>query len=187
MPNYCYNSLMIHGDRSELDEFYQKLIDNDDGEVRLLETFLPTPAELIPEPTVLDNGTVIQTMSDEQYAWCVNTWGTKWPEGDVEVDDFPTSINVRFFTAWSPPVAGIKAIAKLFPTFEFVTEWSEDGMGFVGASYHKGDIEIVIDEEIKEIDGDAEGAEYWDAQGEAVANQRDELGFRVLEEGRALT
>jgi len=182
MPNYCYNSLMVNGDRDELDAFYARTVDNEDREVRLLDTFLPTPTELIPEPMVTDDGRVIDIMSDEQYAWCVNTWGTKWPEGDMEVDDFPNAMNMRFCTAWSPPVAGIKAIAKMFPTLEFVMEWSEDGMGFMGASYHKSDIEVIMDEEIDapEFDDDP----YYEQQSEWVANRRDELGLMVLDQGR---
>ena len=179
MPNYCYNSLSIHGDRDELDKFYEKMTDNDDGEVRLLETFLPTPTELIPDPIVTEDGKVIGIMSDEQYAWCVNTWGTKWPEGDVCVDDFPDMILIQFYTAWSPPVAGIKAIAKLFPSFEFVMEWSEEGIGFAGASYHKGDVEVIIDDELDDIDYDD-----YDEATEKIANRRDVLGQTVLEQGR---
>jgi len=179
MPNYCYNSLSVHGDRAELDKFHKKMTANENSEVRLLETFLPTPTELIPEPMVTDDGRVIGIMSDEQYDWCVKTWGTKWPEGDMTVDDFPDMTMLQFSTAWSPPIAGIKAIAKMFPSFEFIMEWSEEGMGFIGASYHKGDTEVILDEEMPEVD-------YTDGESgmDEIANRRDVLGSAVLEQGR---
>lgn len=168
MPNWSSNTLVVNGDRSTLDEFYSRLVDNPDNEVRILETFLPTPEELRVPPMVTADGTEIPVMGDGEYEWCCRVWGTKWPERDVYVEDGPDNITFSFDTAWSPPVPGIGAIAKLYPSLEFNLRWKEEGMAFLGASYHRGDVQVIVEDDIT-VEGDPWTDEAVDAINAALA------------------
>ena len=63
------------------------------------------------------------------YSWCVENWGTKWNAyGDIEVDrkdeDF---VEIRFETAWSPPVPVYATLAEKFPDLNIAAYWSDEG------------------------------------------------------------
>ena len=178
MPNYCYNSMIVEGPPKDLAEFRKGMGEGDD--IGLLDTFLPTPTELIPEPMVTDDGKVIPIMSDEQHAWCVNTWGTKWPEGDLVVFDDPTVGHMTFVTAWGPPLNGIERISELLPALTFSMDWQGEGNDFVGAAaYRHGQQLALIDRETSHLFDDKDivdknGMIDWDAMNERISQERDD-------------
>ena len=83
-----------------------------------------------------------ETGYHDWYTWACDHWGTKWDPhvGWVRIED--TAVELRFDTAWAPPTALISALSSLFPTLTFVLEYSEPGMGFLGADAHRAGEEI---------------------------------------------
>ena len=74
----------------------------------------------------------------EWYSWAVDNWGTKWPPSVALYEADGVSATFRFDSAWSPPSALIQRISEKFPNLTFVLEYSEPGMGFLGAEAFKG-------------------------------------------------
>ena len=87
------------------------------------------------------------------YSWCIENWGTKWDAiGDCEWDDVPDengegNAEVRFDTAWSPPVAWLEHVAEMYPALHFTLHYREDGCCFKGVAVADGG-EIVTDESV---------------------------------------
>lgn len=65
------------------------------------------------------------------YDWCCREWGTKWDASDVVVDRCP-KLEIRFETAWSPPMAWLKSVSLKFPKSKFTLMCCESGMAFYG-------------------------------------------------------
>ena len=175
MPNYAYSSMIAEGPTEDLAKFREGMGEGDD--IGLLEKFLPTPESLKVPPMVLENGTTITIMGDEEYAWCSHTWGTKWPEGDLVVFDDATVVHMTFATAWGPPLAGITRISELFPTLMFSIDWQGDSNDYVGAAvYQNGeelalvDRDVCLDESMVDKDGEAD----WDAISDYISQERNE-------------
>ena len=61
--------------------------------------------------------------------WCEENWGTKWNAIDpiIRADGVLT-----FYTAWTPPLKGLAALARLLPGFTLTVEYFERGMSFCG-------------------------------------------------------
>jgi len=68
------------------------------------------------------------------YSWCVDNWGSKWGDCDTEVlSEYEGGVDIRFDSAWSPPVDGIAHISKMFPSLLFVLTFEEMGMDYYGS------------------------------------------------------
>ena len=84
-----------------------------------------------------------ETGYEDWYEWCCHNWGTKWPPHVANVvDTEDTAVMMTFDTAWAPPSELIEKLSKLWPTLQFVLEYSEPGMGFLGATAYKGGFEV---------------------------------------------
>jgi len=117
--------------------------DPETGEGFSLARSLPMP-ELLPrgERLSLPNGGTLMTMSDEEFAWCVEHWGTKW-----DVDVVGTGLDLRarsgeasfsFESAWSPPVAWLCCMADRHPELELRMWYCETGCDFAGVAIARG-------------------------------------------------
>lgn len=153
MPNWCSNNLTVTGDRDALREFYQGVKESRvDGDPSFLESFMPVPTELDSEH--------VRDYTDEEkdelaakygtwdwYTWSLTNWGCKWPDSnthiyhniDSEAEGVDATMNMRTLTAhfqtpWAPPEPAFKAISAMFPKLTFVLSFSEEGMGFYGAT-----------------------------------------------------
>lgn len=93
----------------------------------------------IPDDVVKDADKGI--LSDSEYSWRTDNWGTKWntySDNGVgyytggDVDGQIIGIGATFETAWSPPVEGILKGSKKFPHLMFYLEYAEMGVEFKG-------------------------------------------------------
>ena len=134
MPNWCENKLVVRGGKREMSKFKKVLNLDKDSKCNKIENLLKS---FVPIPT------------DEElnwYNWCVENWGTKW---DVTIydeyidDDF---IELSFDTAWGPPVAWLRIVAKDHPKLKFSLKYDEPGMCFMGCA--KGSNGEIVDESL---------------------------------------
>ena len=124
MPNWCNNTLNIHGDYDTLVEL-KSVCETGKG---LLQAIKPMPKEL--------EGTTAPKDTPNWYDWCNENWGTKWdPEVHLEfIDngDGTAEITGYFDTAWAPPEAAIGSLIEDWDSCFIELTYFEPGMGFVG-------------------------------------------------------
>jgi hypothetical protein len=119
MPNYCNNYVTItHSDPAMVEKLF--LAAQKDA---LCATFLPVPTDL-------PKSDVEGCMSDGEYNWRCDNWGTKWDigEGLDKVDEN----TVEGFTdsAWAPPIGLWRALSE--QGYGVHAYWHEGGMCFAG-------------------------------------------------------
>jgi hypothetical protein len=64
------------------------------------------------------------------YTWCIDNWGTKWNACHAELaEDCLTEgyIEIRFDTAWAPPMPVLQKMFQMFPKLSFVCTWESEG------------------------------------------------------------
>ena len=143
MPNWCDNELWIKptkGPRSQRE--YKEVCDiltkgtEETEDCMLLSAFVPMPKE--------PDGTTAPSEEPNWYDWAVENWGTKW-DVDVNIEDMAKEITwLSFNTAWGPPTAWLKKVAKRFPKVKFQLKYQEDGMCFFGvATANQGNGQVV--------------------------------------------
>lgn len=59
------------------------------------------------------------------YDWCIEHWGTKWNAYAIEAE----GREIRFSTAWSPPLPVIERLAREFPDIVIDHYWADEDMG----------------------------------------------------------
>lgn len=98
MPNWCENTVRVHGDVEEVKEFID-FVKSEESDFDF-EKIKPYP-----------NG-------KWDYDWCVEHWGTKWnanPEDIVTDHDGMGDVAEYYFdTAWSPPEGIYEELVKKF-------------------------------------------------------------------------
>lgn len=131
MPNWCTNLLMI----SNSEEFEKTMNTPDmNGEIAKFSFHQTVP---FPENgfrgmlSLQDKEECAKKGIPNWYDWCSKEWGTKWDACDVIVDRNP-KLEIRFETAWSPPIAWLKAVSLKFPKSKFTLKCCECGMGYYG-------------------------------------------------------
>ena len=139
MPNWCQNTIVIQGDKSEL----KKFADKSEGKELAIATYYPEPNydeikvdDVFPRP-----GEKASPMPD-WWNWRVLNWGTKWDlcdlegqEWEIQGDGYPTNpfrYEFHFSTAWSPPEAAFIRISKDYPELTFRIRYAEGGCDFSG-------------------------------------------------------
>lgn len=132
MPNWCENTLTVHGPKGDVKHFKDSLVRGDEGRYSLLDQFFPTP----------------DSEKENWYEWCRNNWGTKWPDHLTLSDDFGGVLTYLGDTAWAPPIKGYQKVSELFPTLTFILTYSEEGCYFLGG------VAIRAGEVLEEIEGD---------------------------------
>ena len=75
------------------------------------------------------------------HDWCADNWGTKWDVKAKLVDEREGYLEYAFPSAWSPPTAWLKKVAKQYPELQFRLKYEELGVGFMGmAKAGKGEV-----------------------------------------------
>ena len=137
MPNWCWNTIEVFDtqeDHPNRDRFYSPE-DLDVHVVTPLQKHLP----------MSEYHKTHEGYNDGGYEWCIITWGTKWPENDLEIIQNDLScMEISFESAWAPPIEGYQSISKLFPQLYFLHFWQEEGMCFAGSAvYNDGNVRFM--------------------------------------------
>lgn len=68
------------------------------------------------------------------YQWAIDKWGTKWNSMHCRVEsDEP--LQIRFDTAWAPPVPVFEALAERFPNLAIHCASFDEGWGFAAEGW----------------------------------------------------
>jgi hypothetical protein len=148
MPNWVFNNVDIYGTKEGLDDFRERALayksvftdcDPDDPEpfenVFSFHAFITLPESKFAEYRETNgsksdgNGGIIRTGDTEfnWYNWNSKNWHTKWDACNVEIDvNSDSNIQIRFDTAWSPPMPVFEKMVSMFPALSFVIEWEEE-------------------------------------------------------------
>lgn len=177
MPNWCDNTLRVTGNAEALKRFVGD-ITNDDESIEIMKNLLPFPTELEGKDILDKDGNAIaRAFTDEGYSWCLRNWGTKWGDCETEITvNDPDYLVIKFQTAWSPALAGIERISRMFPALMFQTDWVEEGMQSIGAaSYQDGQESIydVPESDFPSWEEDEDGETDWQAMADAVDQLRE--------------
>ena len=121
MPNWCYNTLTVSGEKEDVVRFRKE---NKEKDVN--NKIKDVPLSFIK---------AIPYKGNWNHEWCIKNWGTKWDVSDVEtqlneIND--TDIQYNFNTAWVPPEKWFRFIVKKYPKLYFHLEYEEEGIGFSG-------------------------------------------------------
>jgi len=141
MPNWNSNIVKISHEDAEM----MNRVKSSFNEGRLLEEFIPVPAELkIIAGRVGDNNDENQIALEKQmeenrekcgystwYDFCINQWGCKWDvspwdnfyeDGDI--------VTLSFDTPWGPPIQAYEKLVEM--GFTIRAYYYESGMAFCG-------------------------------------------------------
>lgn len=135
MPNWCENTLIVKGERTEIERF---CIDGVlDGRWKL-SAYIPTPKEL--ETNVRRDSETLAALSrkyghDNWYEWRLANYGCKW-DCDTNVENIRInedgSLSIWFESPWSPPIEFLKQIQTMYPELDFALLYMEGGCFFAG-------------------------------------------------------
>lgn len=151
MPNWCSNSLLITGSKTELKKIAQfAVVKNKDNEDELnCEAIIPTPAELNEEnPSGEKEAKNLNKYGVKNwFDFRVQKWGTKWAPiiESIVLDDIDDEdggkLSLVFNSAWTPPDGIIGKLATMFPKCQFKLYYFEPGSVFAGRiMWEKGEI-----------------------------------------------
>ena len=156
MPNWCYNSLCVSGNKEILADFVSKTLvpcdmsseeEYDESHRFTFNILHPTPKALEGNTSPLrklegeDDSQFKERMAenvrlygaDDWYRWHLNNWGTKWDASSTSVEQLDeTNFNVQFHTAWSPPIDWFEKIIPMYPQLEFDLIFDEESQDFCG-------------------------------------------------------
>lgn len=123
MPNWCFNSVLVTGEKEELNRFKDH-VSNKKSAFSLNE-IIPMPDDIFRG----DLGEKERKKYGEKnwYDWSWANWGTKWDTAGVEIESETDSIQYKFETAWNPPEPIAGALREEFPKLEIDWEWEEEG------------------------------------------------------------
>ncbi len=128
MPNWCTNFFIVEG------EGVEQFVEDTKNEMGQFSFNV-----LVPLP---------EDQKENWYDWQVENWGTKWDTESRFTIHEDGSASAAMQTAWSPPIAWVRAVAKLYPHLTFTLEYEEIGMLFAGKLIIKGE-EIVEEKYIE--------------------------------------
>lgn len=151
MPNYCYNKLIVTGNKKTIDKFITYAAGKED--ILDEEAFIPYPKRF----KALDkNANVWQKNADSikdpvkksewmgkhpqprdgfnqgGYEWCCKHWGTKWGFGSNKKRHrlSPNCVRYCFESAWAPPLPLLLKASKTFPVLTFAMRATDEGNMF---------------------------------------------------------
>lgn len=137
MPNWCGNRLFVTGPRAEVAKFKAQAASP-------LEKKAKKSKKAKEEDTCLSFFRFVplkpkKRLGDDAYIdFTIRQWGTKWDAfKPVLVTDTPNKLRYEFGTAWSPPVAWLKKVSRMYPILAFRMRYSGDYFGGV-AEYKNG-------------------------------------------------
>lgn len=150
MPNWCHNTIDIHGDHEELKKFQEacQVKNQETGETfNSFNQLFPIPDELAEttagwfgdkdkqaEQTAKELSNLEKYGHKDWYEWALANYGSKWGAQDVEFSELSpgeTYLTGTYNSAWSPADGLIKQISTLFPTLLFSVVSTEESDAFV--------------------------------------------------------
>jgi hypothetical protein len=169
MPNWCYNSLCVSGEKEILAEFVSKTLVpcNMSSEEEYDESHRFTFNILHPLPKALEGGfsplpklegendiqykermaeNVRLYGAEDWYDWNRYNWGTKWDASSTcieELDD--NNFDLKFNTAWSPPIYWFEKVIPMYPQLEFDLIFDEESQDYCGRmTGREGEIDLQV-------------------------------------------
>jgi hypothetical protein len=144
MPNWCSNHLTVKGEHAEVQRFKVQAVGHSPWETPPVDeepaalnfhSLVPVPAD------VLQAG-----YENAGYDWELNNWGCKWGACSADlVEDNGHELLYGFDSAWSPPIAFLKHLGKLWPNLMFLLEYDEPDMGLSGSYKVQGNhYEVIV-------------------------------------------
>lgn len=148
MPNWCYTTMKVSGDDTELKQFLDGIAKTDIGTYEILHTYFPRP-EAISNTRALwhtDNAeeaeahlvTVAENIANyghgDWYEWSIANWGTKW--GDCESRLLFYTVGEAVFqleSAWTPITIGMQIVSRQFPNLYFILNHVEEAGFYLGS------------------------------------------------------
>ena len=100
-----------------------------------------TDGEIVPVPEKVLRAWEEKYGADNWYDWCTLRWGTKWNSyGNIHVlyEDVQ-QIDIKFETAWSPPIPIYEKLDEMFPQARIYAFWSDEG-SYERIQVYKGEI-----------------------------------------------
>lgn len=169
MPNWCYNSLCVSGNKEMLADFVSKTLVLRDmsNEEEEYESHKFTFNILHPLPKALEGGfsplpklegeddtqykermaeNVRLYGAEDWYRWHIDNWGTKWDASSTcveELDD--NNFDLKFNTAWSPPIDWFEKVIPMYPQLEFDLIFDEESQDYCGRmTGNEGEIDLQV-------------------------------------------
>ena len=157
MPNWCYNSIDIYGESSELQKFVEatKIVGEDGITGYGLSQLFPIPQELVDttsgwhsdpdeqaKQTAKEEANIAKYGYKDWYDWACapDNWGTKWGDSDfdwtnldsenLKLEPTDVCISAYYQTAWSPADGLIRNISAKFPSLTFSVVSTEESDAF---------------------------------------------------------
>lgn len=134
MPNHVYQHVEITG----TPEIIERIAAAATSNKGLLATFYPLPADATKTISGINaQGQPYEydAFTDTGYAAAVALWGSKWGDYETEIlDQTPTSIGLRFTSAWNDSTVGLERLARDHGVTVEVT-WQEEFWQDCGAAY----------------------------------------------------
>lgn len=141
MPNWCSNNVTISAVGAEAQAKFPALVQAiKDG--KFLGHVIPVPEELYADGAHTYGGEHADAQKelraslkakygyDNAIEYCYSKWHTKWEvEADI-VEEYPWSIEIRFDSAWAPPIGVYEELHK--QGFDVQARYYEPGMCFGG-------------------------------------------------------
>ena len=150
MPNWCHNTMDIHGEYEELKKFRVACQVKDEETGNIYASFnklFPIPDELAEttagwfgdkdkqaEQTAKEISNIQKYGYKDWYEWALANYGTKWGAKDVELSELSpdeTVMTGTYETAWSPADGLILKISELFPGLVFSVVSTEESDAFI--------------------------------------------------------
>jgi len=146
MPNWCWNSLSVRGEKKAVEEFKKKAkLNSKDFKTAL------SLAKLYPEPDykkikvdpAFPKREKEKSIMPDWWNWRVTNWGTKWDveayvQEEREFKNGKKQVRFNFNSAWSPPCEWLRRVAEDYPHLVFRLSYEETGMNFKGTTIGKG-------------------------------------------------
>lgn len=126
MPNWVYNKIIIVGPDPEVRSIYDLVRDQLKGvsadPVSVLKHHFPLPDGSFEEHEGVNKDGVpyhYRSFTDQGYQDAISLWGTKWADCDtapttepVDLSNGWTELRLSCTSAWSPPLAGFRALSE---------------------------------------------------------------------------
>jgi len=142
MPNWCENTLIVKGERTEIERF--KNDGMNEGKWKI-SSYLPTPQELLDNEVGSDEKRTELRRKygfDNWYDWRLANYGCKW---DCEAESCSVnfledgSLSIWFDSPWSPPIEFLKIVQVRYPELDFKLLYMEGGCFFAGMAHTERD------------------------------------------------
>ena len=169
MPNWCYNSLCVSGNKEILADFVSKTLvprnmsseeEYDESHKFTFNILHPIPKALqgnfspLPKLEGEDDTQYKERMAEnvrlygaeDWYDWHRYNWGTKWDASSTCVEQLDDqNFNVQFHTAWSPPIDWFEKVIPMYPQLEFDLIFDEESQDYCGRmTGNNGEIDLQV-------------------------------------------